>query len=261
MKGKSVLAVVLGVQLLTAHPVAAAPASSVASAIVVNGEEAALQKTPLLIQQRTYIYAQDASKILQAAWSQEGNTGRLKLGEASIQFQLDTGKVAVNGNWKQDGQRAIVRDGNVYLPLRWLSEQAGYQIKWNAEKKAVEIIAAQHEEQFALVDAEKLTKEERAFIESVKSKKGVYNKGELYVIARGPSPNPGYGLQVVKVQQSWEQLFVYVKQTSPDPDKMYPQVITYPYLVGKAKLAPYTTLVVIDVDTNKPFLTQENVSH
>lgn len=253
MKAKSVLAVVLGFQLLAAHPVAAAPASSVASAIVVDGVKAVMQKAPLLIQQRTYVSAEDASKILQAAWSQEGNKGTLKLAGASLVFELDTGKVAVNGNVAPDAQKAIVRDGTVYLPLRWLAEQAGYRIEWNAEKKAVEIMAAQHEDKFALVDTEKLTAEERAFIESVKGEKGVYNKGDLYVIARGPSPSPGYGLQVVKVQQSWEQLLVYVKLTSPDPDRMYPQVITYPYVVGKAKLPPYTTLVVIDADTNQPF--------
>lgn len=253
MKARSVLAVILGLQLLAAHPVAATPASSVASAIVVDGVEAVMKKAPLLIQQRTYVSAEDASNILQGDWAQEGKRGTLKLAGATLVFELDTEKVAVNGNVTPDAQKAIVREGIVYLPLRWLSEQAGYRIEWNAEKRAVEIMAAQHEDKFALVDTAKLTAEERAFIESVKGERSVYNKGDLYVIARGPSPNPGYGLKVVKVQQSWEQLLVYVKLTSPDPDRMYPQVITYPYLVGKAKLPPYTTLVVIDADTNQPF--------
>ncbi|GED69170.1 hypothetical protein BRE01_28720 [Brevibacillus reuszeri] len=253
MKGKTALAVVLGMTLLAAQPIEAAPASSATPAIMIDGKQVTMKKASLLITQRTYVSAQDASSILQADWKQEGQTGKLTRGQATLTFQIDTGKVAVNGSWKTDGQLAIVRDGTVYLPLRWMAEQAGYQIEWNAEKRAVEVIAAQSEEKFTLVEVDKLTSEQQAFIESVKKKKGVYHQGDLYVIARGELPHPGYGLQVVKVQQSWEQLIVYVKQTSPDPDRMYPQVITYPYLVGKAKLPPYTTLVVIDADTNQPF--------
>jgi len=253
MKRKIALVVVLGMSLFAAQPIMAAPASSATPVIMVDGKQASMQKASILANQRTYVSAEDAKRLLQAEWKQEGHTGKLTRGQATLMFQLDSGKVAVNGKWKEDGQPAIVRDGTVYLPLRWMAEQAGYKIEWKAEKRAVEIIAAQSEDKFVLVDAEKLTAEQQDFIESVKKEKGVYNLGDLYVIARGESPHPGYGLQVVKVQQSWEQLIVYVKQTSPDPDRMYPQVITYPYLVGKAKLAPYTTLVVIDVDTNQPF--------
>ncbi|MFS0555493.1 stalk domain-containing protein [Brevibacillus sp. 179-C9.3 HS] len=260
MRGKSILAVAMTFQLLAAYPVqAAGTVGTTNTAIMVNGEQAPLQKAPILVAQKTYVSAEDASKIFQATWKKDAKNGEMKLAKGTLTFELATGKVALNGKWLQNGQGAIVRDKQVYLPLRWMAEQAGHQITWNAEKKAVEIVVAGEQNAFTLVDAEKLTEQERSFIDSVKEQQGIHKQGDLYVIARGSSPNPGYGLQVTKVEQSWEQLFVYVKQTQPDPGRMYPQVISYPYLAAKVKLPPYTTITFLDAETKKPlFATDSN---
>ncbi|MGG4456155.1 stalk domain-containing protein [Brevibacillus porteri] len=255
MRGKSILAVALTLQVLAAYPVQAAVTSTpqtATTAILVNGEQSSLAKAPILVQQRTYVSAEDASRILEGNWKQDATNGEMKLAKGTLTFELATGKVALNGKSLQDGQGAIVRDKQVYLPLRWMAEQAGHQITWNAEKKAVEIVMAGEESGFTLVNVDKLTEQERTFIDSVKEQQGIHKQGDLYVIARGSSPNPGYGLQVTKVEQSWEQLFVYVKQTQPDPGRMYPQVISYPYLAAKVKLPPYTTIVFLDAETKKP---------
>ncbi|KQL45637.1 copper amine oxidase [Brevibacillus choshinensis] len=258
MKGKILLAATLGMQMLVAYPAAAAPASPAAAHVYVNGEQASLEKAPILVDQRTYVSASDASQILQADWTMSAGSGVLKLSdEQSFTFGLKDGKVAVNGKWSEKGQGAIVRDGQVYLPLRWLVEQAGGKVAWNAEKKAVEIMAALHEGSLVLLTDDKLTKEEQAYVESVKKKQGIYQQGKLYVVARGESPNPGYGLQVTHTQWSWEQLLVYVKQTKPEPGKMYTQAITYPHIVAKADLPPYTTVVFLDADTKKPLFAPE----
>lgn len=258
MRGKSILAVAMTFQLLAAYPVQASATSPATTAITVNGQQASLQKAPLLVSQKTYVSAEDASRILQGTWKQDKNSGEMKLAKGTVTFQFATGKVAVNGEWLQNGQGAIVRDNQVYVPLRWITEQAGHQIAWNAEKKAVDIVVEKETDAFMLVDADKLTEQERTFIESVKEQQGIHKQSDLYVIARGPSPNPGYGLQVTKVEQSWEQLFVYVKQTKPDPGRMYPQVISYPYLTAKVKLPPYTTIVFMDAETKKPLFDTEN---
>jgi hypothetical protein len=261
MKGKTILAVVLGMQLLAAYPAAGAaeakPAAPAHAPILVNGQKAALQKAPILVQQRTYITAEDVSRLLQAGWTRNGNTGVLAFaGKRTYTFQLDSGKVAVNGKWVQAGQGAILRDQQVYLPLRWIVEQVGHEIKWNAEAKAVEIIAELEEGGLTLIAPDQLTEQEKAYVDSVSRKKGIHQQGNLYVIARGQSPNPGYGLQVTSTEWSWEQLIVYVKLTKPEPGIMYPQVVTYPYLVAKADLPPYTTVVFLDADTKKPLFAQ-----
>lgn len=111
--------------------------------------------------------------------------------------------------------------------------------------------------QFVLVDSRELTKEERAFVAVAKEHKGVHKYGSLYVIALGPQPSSGYGLHFVRQEQILEQLKIYVKRTFPEPGKMYLDVITYPYIVGRLDLPPYTTLSVLDAVTKKPILDEE----
>lgn len=249
MKGKTILAVVLGMHLVAASPVTAASAASV----IVNGQTIPLQRETFLVEQRTYISAEDAERVLQADWKWDGNTGVLKIGdEHEITFRLDDGTVAVDGKWVENGQGAIVRGQQVYLPLRWIVEQAGHKISWNSQKKAVEIVAAYQEGEFALLTADKLTQQEKAFVESVKQTQGIHRQGNLFVIARGQTPNPGFGLQVTGTEWSWEKLTVYVKMTKPEPGKMYTQVIAYPHVMAKVDLPPYTTVVFLNADTKKP---------
>lgn len=113
--------------------------------------------------------------------------------------------------------------------------------------------------QFELVNEENLTDLEKVFVEYAKKNKGVYQFGSLYVIALGAQPNPGYGVKLEKQVQTFEQLHLYVKQTVPEQGMVYPNVISYPYIVGKLYLPPYTTLSVWDIDNKKPFIKDQNV--
>jgi PrcB C-terminal/Copper amine oxidase N-terminal domain len=262
MKGKTVLALVLGLQIGLSTTLPAEAASQVnapiPASLMVNGQSTILTKQPIIIQEKTYIAAQDAAKILQAVWTQSGQTGTLVIGEGrQLTFQLDRDQVAVNGQWQKNGEKAILRDQVVYLPLRWIVEQAGHQIAWNPQQKKIEITPILKEGGLTLLDTASLTAEEQKFVESVKNERGVHRQGDLFVIARGESPHPGYGLKVTGTQWTWEQLIVGVKMTSPDPNKMYPQVISYPYIVARAELPPYTTVVFVDADTNKVLFSEE----
>ncbi|MDD4237921.1 MAG: stalk domain-containing protein [Desulfotomaculaceae bacterium] len=104
---------------------------------------------------------------------------------------------------------------------------------------------------FTMLPMSSLNDEQKTFFEEVKNVKGVHQQGDLYVIALGDQPNPGYGIEFVKTTLSWEQATVYVRLTKPEPGKMYAQVISYPCLVGKVKLPPYTTISFVDIDTGK----------
>lgn len=112
--------------------------------------------------------------------------------------------------------------------------------------------------QFEVVKEENLTELEKVFVEHAKQNKGVYQFGSLYVIALGAQPNPGYRLSLEKEVQSFEQLYLYVKPTVPEPGISYPEVVTYPFIVGRVSLPPYTTLSVMNIDSQKPFITNQN---
>lgn len=105
---------------------------------------------------------------------------------------------------------------------------------------------------FHTVSESSLTNEEKAFVQKVKKTKGVHNQGDLYVISRGQTPNPGYGIQITGEKTSWERASVYVKLTNPQPGMMYTQVISYPTIVGKVKVPPQTSVNFLDADTEKP---------
>ncbi|EJL21608.1 protease complex subunit PrcB family protein [Brevibacillus sp. BC25] len=96
-----------------------------------------------------------------------------------------------------------------------------------------------------------LTAVERAFVGKVKSKKGVHRQGDLYVVSRGEMPTSGYNLKVVGTQQGWEMLTVYVELTNPAPEEITMPAVHTPYIIVRASLPPYTTMVFMDANTDK----------
>lgn len=92
---------------------------------------------------------------------------------------------------------------------------------------------------------------EQAFVEKVKSTKGVHQQGDLYVVSRGEVPTSGYGLKVVGVEQGWEMVTVYVELTNPSAEEMTLPAVHTPHLVLRASLPPYTSMVFVDVKTDK----------
>lgn len=237
----------LGVMLLLVAPVGAAAGVHVQ----VNGQKAALQHEPLVQNGRTLVAAEDLARLLEGQVTHGKGEVTLTVGKRSMIFKTDGSQVYMR-EWRHLDQGAISRNGTVYLPLRWIVEQWGGSIKWEAKTRMVQIGLNSTPDQFVLLSPESLTEAEKAFVEKVKRTKGIHQQGNLFVIARGQSPNPGYGLAVVKQELSWEQLKVYVKLTEPEPGKMYAQVITYPVLIGKANLSPYTTIQFLDAATGQP---------
>ncbi|PLT32600.1 protease complex subunit PrcB family protein [Bacillus sp. V5-8f] len=114
--------------------------------------------------------------------------------------------------------------------------------------------------QFQLVHEAQLSDVEKAFFKIAKEHKGVHKFGSLYVIAAGPKPNAGYRLTFEKQEQLFEQMNIYVKHTTPEPGRSYAQVIVNPSIIARIDLPPYTTLSVLDAETKKPFVEEDNFS-
>ncbi|MFG0217192.1 protease complex subunit PrcB family protein [Brevibacillus porteri] len=96
----------------------------------------------------------------------------------------------------------------------------------------------------------RLSAAERAFVGKVKSKKGVHRQGDLFVVSRGEMPTSGYSLKVVGTQQGWEMLTVYVELTNPAPEDITMPAVHTPYIIVRASLPPYTTMVFMDATTD-----------
>ncbi len=256
MRLKLLAAGLVGLQLFLAVPVLAeAPAT-----VYVNSDKVALKHQPIFINNSLYYAADDLAQLLKGTAKLERHFLTLRVGENELAFNLDTNQVGVKNKWLTLEQGGVLRNQTAYLPVRWVAERLGNRVKWDASTKTAQIILkeAAQLDQFVVEDPSALTADEQAFVASVKGGTGVHQKGNLVVIARGESPNPGYGIAYVKQQLSWEKLTIYVKLTKPEAGRMYPQVISYPYLLGRVELSPYTTISVIDVDTGEPLVNPNN---
>ncbi len=227
-----------------------APASAAAGVqVTLQQKPAALKYEPILVQGRTMIAGEDAARLLNGTWTIQQGLGKLTINRVSFSFKPNTNEVLTK-SWQKIDQGAVVRGKTTYVPLRWVTQQLGIPLHW--QKGKIDIGKAEAPGSFALLTMDRASEQEKSFIQYVKATKGIHKQGNLYVIARGDVPNPGHGIEFVKQQVSWEQVTVYVRLTAPQPGRMYPQVIAYPYLAGKINLPPYTTIQFIDIDTGKP---------
>lgn len=246
MRRSKWIALLVGLQLLAAVPMQAAAAQQAGTqaVILINEQVVGLKQKPVIIAGKTYVSVHDLAKILQGEAKIEKGKTSLRVGLEIVSYQPEPGVNVPYG----------------YMPLRLVAEKNGYKVSWNAQKQAVYLTKDKKHnpaDGFVPVDATDLTSEEKAFVDENRTTAGVHKLGNLYMISLGSKPNPGYGIEFVKNVQSWEQLFVHVKLTGPEPGKMYPQVIAYPYLLGRAELPAYTTMLVIDDETNEQLFTEK----
>ncbi len=67
----------------------------------------------------------------------EGNKATVKNEEVTFEFTLDTNKVRVNDIELTLEAKSYEKNGEVYLPLRFVFETLGYNISWDGENKRV----------------------------------------------------------------------------------------------------------------------------
>lgn len=246
MRRSKWIALLVGLQLLAAVPMQAAAQQAGTQAIVLmNDKVMTLKAKPVIIAGKTYVSVHDLAKMLHGEAKIENGKTSLRVGLEIISYQPEPGLKVPSG----------------YMPLRMVAEKNGYKVNWNGQKQAIYLTkgkgSVEPGDGFTPIDASDLTSEEKSFVEENKTTAGVHKLGNLYMIALGSKPNPGYGIGFVKNVQSWEQLFVHVKLSEPQPGKMYPQVIAYPYLLGRAELPQYTTMLIIDDETGEQLFVEK----
>jgi hypothetical protein len=233
--------ILTGVQLLTALPVQAATQP----AVIMNQKQIEWKEKPVIIADKMYVSAADLAKLFHGAVEEKEGKTNLKIGKESFFHLPKPGEKVPKG----------------FLPLRLVAEKIGCRIAWDGTKKTVTITPGSdqqtYDKGFMLIDSTQLSEDEIKFVQKNKENPGVHQLGNLFMVALGPKPNPGYGIEFVQNKQSWEQLFVYVRQTKPQAGRMYPQMISYPYLLGRADLPAYTTIQFIDEDTGKKLVFEQ----
>ncbi|MGC5327327.1 stalk domain-containing protein [Brevibacillus sp. SYSU BS000544] len=246
---KKIAALLLCLGMLTAVIIPAQAQTTMN--LQMGGKYVQLTKSLKKINNRTMISIDDAAKLLFGTVKKQNKVVTLTVGSVEFGFDTSAPQIRKNSTWIKVDQGAILDNGTVYIPLRWVLEQLSFTVGFNAQTQTITVNSQGKPDEFHLLEMSSLNSDEKKFIEEVRKTRGVHQQGELVVIALGSVPNPGYGIEFDKQKGSWEQVRIFVKLTNPQPGQMYPQVISYPYLVGKIKLAPYTTIEVVDSDTRK----------
>ncbi|WP_044640431.1 protease complex subunit PrcB family protein [Risungbinella massiliensis] len=81
-----------------------------------------------------------------------------------------------------------------------------------------------------------LPEEVNDWLHSERKKKGVHefqHQDQNYLlISLGMRPNPGFQAEVVEVIENQEEIQIKVEEKKPDPNRIYPQMVVYPYVLG-----------------------------
>ncbi|SFJ31862.1 protease complex subunit PrcB family protein [Thermoflavimicrobium dichotomicum] len=97
-------------------------------------------------------------------------------------------------------------------------------------------------ENFRVIEDKKmdqLPKEVLVWFYEHKRKKGLFvytwQEQHYLLIALGMRPNPGYRLELIKVEGDEKETDVFVEERHPEKDKFYPQVVVYPYILAEVR--------------------------
>lgn len=106
--------------------------------------------SPYVYQERTFVPIREITELMGARviWNQGSNSVTVALGGSEVKMKIDSNVVYLDGNKKKISQDSIPRlvhynikngETKTMVPLRFLSESFGFNVKWNQYENKVEI--------------------------------------------------------------------------------------------------------------------------
>ncbi|ASJ57700.1 copper amine oxidase [Brevibacillus formosus] len=105
----------------------------------VDGKQVKADVAPFLQGGRALVPVRAISSALKAEvnWKPETRTVEITRGEKSITLYLDKKEATVDGKTISLDTAPVLKNGRVFLPLRFISEQLNAEVKWQEEGKIV----------------------------------------------------------------------------------------------------------------------------
>ena len=109
--------------------------------VQVNGQELTFDTPPRMISDRTFVPIRALFEEMGAEvnWDEETKTATVTQNDQTITFQMDNTAATVNGEEKEMDVPARMINDRIMIPLRFLSENLGYQVDWDDENYLVSI--------------------------------------------------------------------------------------------------------------------------
>jgi len=137
------LAAVLALSVPASGSAASAKSNAQSSGIQItmNGEEFKPNEAPFVKNGTVFLPLRDMGELLGSVvfWNGSAKTVTMTYPELTVQLNYGTQKATVNGKTKALTDSPRIMKGRIYVPLRFLSETTGADVKWNASKRTVSI--------------------------------------------------------------------------------------------------------------------------
>lgn len=143
---------------------------------------------------------------------------------------------------------SFIYKGTTYVPARFVGETIGMNVEWDGNTRTVAIVDSRKEPSPVepSMDHEVISSSNESGLipEAVQRWIDEHNHteytgtlnydGHTYIlVARGESPNPGYGIELTRVYAEEGVIKVQARYTEPAPEDINIQVIAYPTLLIK----------------------------
>lgn len=125
---------------------ASAQSSSIAKVssgikVTMNGDEFQPQSAPYIKNGTVYLPLRDMGELLGTVvfWNSSSKTVTMTYPDLTVKLNYGSEKATVNGKPKTLTAPLGTVNGRIYVPLRFLSEATGADVKWNAKTQTVSI--------------------------------------------------------------------------------------------------------------------------
>ncbi|MCY9661825.1 copper amine oxidase N-terminal domain-containing protein [Paenibacillus chondroitinus] len=114
------------------------------SNIMIDDKSTMMDTAPFMWEGNTYVPLRFLAEGIGAnvTWDQASQTAWVKAGNDTLTFWVGKDDMEVNGMKKEIGAPVVLKDGRTQVPLRFITELLGWDVKWNEADGSITLIKA-----------------------------------------------------------------------------------------------------------------------
>ncbi|OZB98783.1 copper amine oxidase N-terminal domain-containing protein [Paenibacillus sp. XY044] len=135
-------AIVFALPVSADNPAAPKAAAKTVINITMNGKASNLKTPPILDQGSVYLPVRDIGELLGTlvSWNDQAKTATMRYPKLTVKLPFGSTSANVNGQTVALSSPLRMVDGRVYAPLRFFSEAAGVDVKWEKATQTVHMV-------------------------------------------------------------------------------------------------------------------------
>jgi len=103
--------------------------------VIIDSQPYAMDASPFIEKDRVFLPLRYMSEVVGATAEWQENEIVLNLPNKTIIFKENELLMNNNGQYEPISVAPVIADGQIYLPVRYVGEAAGYKVKWDPDAK------------------------------------------------------------------------------------------------------------------------------